>query len=301
MNDLKSYIAVRRCLKEFNPDIIHLHSTKASIVFRFLKLSLDCSIFYTVHGWGFTSGTNIFWARIIKFVERCTKYFITKFILVSQHDVEMGYKSKVLHKRSSLLIYNSYSPSMQNVVSSQVLTRTPGKIRAIMVARLDKQKDHITLLKAIKNVSNIELFLVGDGPKKMELESFSKSIVQPNVHFLGRRSDVGDILRSMDVFLLISNYEGFPISTLEAMSCSLPVIVSDVGGAAEVLNFGDFGFKVGKGNVKELADILKWCTKHPNQLKEMGKVSKSVVESYFNEYTMIEQLDDAYMKDVVNY
>jgi glycosyltransferase involved in cell wall biosynthesis len=77
--------------------------------------------------------------------------------------------------------------------------------------------------------------------------------VTDKVRFAGSRSDVAEILRSLDLYVMPSLWEGLSLAMLEAMAAGLPVIISDVGGAAEVLGDGEFGVRVPPGDVAALA------------------------------------------------
>jgi len=118
-------------------------------------------------------------------------------------------------------------------------------MRVIMVARFAAQKDHRTLIEALRSVPDAELDLVGDGPDLDVVRSYTREIgMADRVRFLGARDDVAALLAGADVFVLRSHWEGFPLSTLEAMRAGLPVVVTDVGGAAEAVEDGVTGFVV---------------------------------------------------------
>ena len=105
-----------------------------------------------------------------------------------------------------------------------------------MVARFSAQKDHTTLLRALAGLQDQpwELDLVGEGPRVAETESLAASLgIRERVHFLGQHMDVDQILARAQVGLLVTNWEGFPLSILEAMRAGLPVVASAVGGVGE--------------------------------------------------------------------
>ena len=108
------------------------------------------------------------------------------------------------------------------------------------VARLDYQKNHaltIQIFKCIlKNKPNAHLLLVGEGELEKEIRAQVKSLgLSNNVHFLGVRMDVPNLLMAMDVFLLPSLFEGFGIVYIEAQAASLPCIGSDIPGAKDTV------------------------------------------------------------------
>lgn len=132
----------------------------------------------------------------------------------------------------------------------------------VTVARLDKQKDHMTLLIAfeliIKDFKNAHLWIVGDGPLKEELKLFvKKRNLDSNVVFWGWRKNLEEIFLKSDVFVLSSRREGFPYALIGAMSFGLPVICTDTPyGPREILNDGKYGFIVPMGGYIELKDAI---------------------------------------------
>ena len=73
MNNRSSFLQVLKIVRKENPDLIHLHSTKAGLLFRFLRLYEDTPVIYTVHGWGFVKGTGLIKGSVISILERVTR------------------------------------------------------------------------------------------------------------------------------------------------------------------------------------------------------------------------------------
>ena len=118
-----------------------------------------------------------------------------------------------------------------------------------LVAALRPEKNHARFLRIAfatrKQRDNVEFLIVGDGPQRVELESLARSLnISRYVHFLGARHDIPDLLAASDVFLLTSDNEASPVSILEAMSCGLPVVASQVGSIDELIVDHETGFCV---------------------------------------------------------
>lgn len=123
---------------------------------------------------------------------------------------------------------------------------------AIFVARLDPQKDHMTLLRALLHVPQLHLQLVGDGRLRGQLQNFVEaSGLRDRVEFLGWRDDVPRLLRNADFYVHSTHSDGFGIAVVEAMAAGLPVIASDVPGLSWVV--GDSGILCKPGDETELA------------------------------------------------
>lgn len=116
----------------------------------------------------------------------------------------------------------------------------PGTRIVGTVGRLDPAKDQHGLVRAFARIraqaAPVALVVVGDGPLRDSLGDLARSEgVAEDVHFLGDRSDVADILRGLDLFVLSSVTEGYSIALLEACATGLPIVATDVGGNAEIV------------------------------------------------------------------
>lgn len=108
----------------------------------------------------------------------------------------------------------------------------------LMVSRFSPQKDHTTLIKAFKRLTNINstLILAGDGPLRQEVEKLVIDLELENkVLFLGVRMDIPNIVKTADICVLSSNWEGFGLVAVEAMAAKKPLIASDVPGLKDIV------------------------------------------------------------------
>jgi glycosyltransferase involved in cell wall biosynthesis len=101
------------------------------------------------------------------------------------------------------------------------------------------------------------------------------------VRFLGQRTDVEQILAKAQVNLLVSNWEGFPLSILEAMRAGLPVIASSVGGIDESVRNEDTGYLVPRGDVEVLRDRIARLLASPALRLRLGASGRSRYEQHF--------------------
>lgn len=125
----------------------------------------------------------------------------------------------------------------------------------VSVGRLEQEKDQATLLKSLPYLETAHLLLIGDGPMRDQLQELASRLgVTHRVHFLGRRTDVPNLLKIADVYVQPSRWEGFGIATLEAMAAGVPVVVSRVAGLKDVV--GDAGLLFEPGNEWELAEKI---------------------------------------------
>jgi glycosyltransferase involved in cell wall biosynthesis len=153
-----------------------------------------------------------------------------------------------------------------------------------MVARFEPQKDHTTLLHALAGLRQEpwHLDLIGDGPLLSHTEALTRQLgLRGRIQFWGQRMDVEARLAQAQVALLITNWEGFPRSILEAMRAGLPVVSSAVGGIAESVRNGQTGFTVPQGDVEGLRQRLKELLDDPGLRLRMGRSGRELYEQRF--------------------
>ncbi len=124
------------------------------------------------------------------------------------------------------------------------------------VARFHKSKDHSTLIKSMLHLpENHHLVLVGEGELKSRFKHSAKELgLESRIHFLGARTDVDRILKSVDIVIMSSFYEGLSLSAIEGMASGKPLLASDVIGLHDIVE--DAGLLYEPGNPEDLADKI---------------------------------------------
>lgn len=164
-----------------------------------------------------------------------------------------------------------------------------------MVGRFSQQKDQLTLIKAMKYIHyDVRLILVGEGNRKEENEQYANDIgVESKVCFLGFRRDIDRILKTVDIVVLSSHWEGFGLAAVEGMAAGKPVIGTNVDGLKEVIGCENMLFDV--GNARELADIINMLIKDKSFYQQKVKDSLYTCEKYD-----IENMVDKYIEIYLN-
>lgn len=125
-----------------------------------------------------------------------------------------------------------------------------------MVAGFRLEKDQDTLIRAMKRLpNNFYLWLIGDGERRKELELLTqKENLTDRVKFWGIRSDVPQLLKTADIIVMSSHWEGLSLSSLEGMSSGKPFVASDVDGLHEIVN--GYGVLFQEGDDKALSETI---------------------------------------------
>ena len=126
-----------------------------------------------------------------------------------------------------------------------------------MVGRFSDAKDQPTLIRAVSRLpEGIHLVLVGEGPLKKENEELAEELdMSDRVHFLGFRKDIPRILKTVDIVVLSSYWEGLSLSSIEGMASGKPFLASNVTGLEEVV--GNIGLLFNQGDIDSLANLIK--------------------------------------------
>ncbi|MFH1445141.1 MAG: glycosyltransferase family 4 protein [Nanoarchaeota archaeon] len=151
----------------------------------------------------------------------------------------------------------------------------------ICTSRLVKRKGIDCLLRALKDIKEFRLLLIGDGPEKTLLEQLTKQLgIEKNVHFIGTvpHNKIINYLNKSDIFVLPSFAEGMSNALLEAISSGLPAVITDVGGSRELVK--NNGVIIEPGNEKQLKDALEKLLNSKKLRDEMSKESLIVAKKF---------------------
>jgi len=286
-------------------DILHLHNFSA-IIYGTLAalLSTRPKIIRTEHN-VIVTGKSIK-RRALRFLKNLLGVFHRKIIAVSDEVKQSQTQSDILFKKKYITIYNGIEtgPHEQVFDHSRYLDEFGFSKEDIIfgkIASMYPQKAHEILFEAIKKVtaeiSGARFLIVGDGPRSDELKQMvHKMGLDRYVIFTGIRSDVKGLLAFIDVFVLSSNWEGFPITILEAMGSGTPVVVTDVGGNREAVVNKETGYLVEHGNPEKLAIALIKIGKDEALRRRMGQNANMRLHRFFTAEIMVEKTEDIYRK-----
>lgn len=293
LHDAIALHQVRKELAAFRPDLVATHSSKAGVLGRAAARSLRIPVTFTVHGWAFTEGVPRRQAFVYRLIETLMSRFTDRIIAVSDADRDLAIGLGVARPERITTIHNGVHDVPVR------LRATPGvdSNRLVKVARFDKQKDHRTLLLALHGLKDLPwtLDLIGDGPQLNGIRMLTRDLrLENRVRLLGQCNDVAERLATYQCALLISNWEGLPLSILEAMRAGLPVISSDVGGCREAVSHGESGFLVPRGDVRGLQYQLRRVLCDPSLRSNLGANGRRIFEERFQVEQMMDKTVSLY-------
>lgn len=167
-------------------------------------------------------------------------------------------------------------------------------LHAVSVARLSREKDFGTLIRAVSLVRDrqphFRVTIVGDGAERAKLELLAAELdVLDRIRFAGERSDIPKILATAGFFVSSSRTEGISLTLLEAMGVGLPILTTAVGGNPEIVDDGRTGRLVPSEDPAALADAIDGMCRDREMWPAMGELGRDRVERHFSLRNMIDQ------------
>ena len=236
--DIKALKEIKKVFKEVNPDIVHLHSSKAGILGRIGIRGNKIKMFYNPHGFSFLKKDDSKLKRMIYWlIEKMAAIVNKRCTIVGCSKGEYEEARKL--NKNSICINNGISIEKIQEETKDLKEKKIDfdNLKVCTVGRISFQKNPKMFNEIAKSFPNLKFTWIGDGELKEELTS-------PNITITGwkSREAVLQILNNNDIFLLPSLWEGLPISLLEAMYLKKICIVSDVIGNKDVIDNGKNGF-----------------------------------------------------------
>ena len=226
IKDFKLYFEIRKIIKEENPDIVHLHSSKAGFLGRLCCSDRNREIFYNPHGYSFLmQGESKIKRLIYKEIELISSKKCGYIIGCSKGEYEEALK---LSKKAFLINNGIDIKKLPKLKEKELDIK---KLKICTLGRISIQKDPKTFNEIAKKFSKIQFTWIGDGELINELNS-------PNIKITGwlEKEKALEIMNKNDIFILTSLWEGLPIALLEAMYYKKICIVSNCIGNRDVIN-----------------------------------------------------------------
>lgn len=287
---LNYYRKLKKINKEYGPfDICHSCTLLNNGINLVIFSRLGCSKLIS-HSHSTKSGRTD--SLIVRFYEKIMKILIARYatdFLACGDDAGKYLYGEQLFAQKGLVINNGidFRTFKFNEYKREELRETMKLSDNIVignVARLDKLKNQSFLIDIIKAMILIDkrciLLLVGDGEEKDKLlEKVKNAELEEYVRFLGARSDVADLLNVFDVFVLPSQYEGLPLSLIEAQVNGLPVVVSE-NVTKEIQISQDCSFIALEDNIDKWVTVLMNYGRKPRKSANLSMIdNKYNIES----------------------
>ncbi|HSP79145.1 MAG TPA: N-acetyl-alpha-D-glucosaminyl L-malate synthase BshA [Myxococcaceae bacterium] len=157
--------------------------------------------------------------------------------------------------------------------------------------------DVLAIFAEVNSQRPCRLLMIGDGPERSPAERQVRELgLASRVAFLGKQDSFVELLASADVFLLPSEQESFGLAALEALSCGVPVVASDVGGVPELVDSGETGYLAPVGDVRAMADQVLSLVSEPARWRAFSQRARQTVLERFQLGPAVERYEALYRR-----
>jgi len=296
---IKCLPVLKQLLAERDYDIVHAHTEIGGLLLKMVG-KIKGQKFFTPHGMSFWKGSSPKSQFVFKPLERWICSGMDQNLGMNMEEVEYLQK---WDKKSANYVHGIglNVQRMQSPVRTREEVRkefgiTDGVKMIASIGELDDNKNHSTVIKAfvMTGRKDFKYVVCGVGPNKemLEQQAISQGF-KDNVILAGYRSDIPDVLNAADIFVFPSFHEGMPVSVLEAMACSLPVICSKIRGNVDIIKEGDNGYLFKPADVETLSKKIMLIMDDAEKRTTMGKKNVEFVKRFSLE-AVTEELKNIY-------
>lgn len=287
----KSYKVLNGLLKQNKFDVIHCNTPIGGVLGRICgKKAKVPRIIYTAHGFHFYKGASLINRTLFKWAEMWLARYTDVIITINREDYKAAQKFK-LRKNGKVYyvpgvgvdtsLIKDTKPKREELVNE--IGAENDSVLLISIGELNKNKNNEVIIKALGKLKNpkIHYILCGVGDKKDELHALSKEFgLEENIHFLGYRTDIAELLKSCDIFVMPSYREGLSRSLMEAMSAGLSCVVSEIRGNIDLIEEDKGGYLCKPDDVNGFAESINNIIKDEDLRKRMVRFNIEKVKMF---------------------
>lgn len=282
----KSYFYIKKLIKENNINIIFAFDLGSSVYSLFpAKLTKKIKFFAQFNGSFIGNKKLLFFLKIFyPFYKKiiCNSYAGANYLK------RLGIPEKKLQVINQGFNFKAMErPDISNLSLKEELNISEDIPLVGCVGKLNKDKDPITFLKAAKIVYSklpkVNFCLIGDGEQKEMLKEFIiNNQMDKYFYLVPKREDAPWLIKDFDIGILSSKNEGLPNVLLEYMYWSKPIVTTDAGDSRKVVQDGNSGFVVPKGDFEKMAEKIIYLLKNKDRAKSFGIKGREILEKEFS-------------------
>jgi glycosyltransferase involved in cell wall biosynthesis len=303
LNDLKALARLRAVIREFAPQLVHTHSSKAGIVGRAAaRLERVPAVVHSIHGFGFTPLQAAPVRALFVLAERIAARWTDHFVAVSDANRQLGLDLGLFDAQSVSVIRSGIAlDRFAGADGGQVRRQLdlPEDARIVcQVGNFKPQKaplDFVRVAAAVlRELPQTWFVMPGEGPLRAAAESLAVELgVAERIVFCGWWDDVPGLLAASQVSVLTSRHEGLPRAVVESLAAGVPVVATAVDGVVEVVRHGVNGFLAAAGDVPSLARGVCQLLGSSELRQEMAAAARGGLDEYDIDL-MVRQQEELY-------
>jgi glycosyltransferase involved in cell wall biosynthesis len=300
--DCLALFEILKIIRKIKPDVLHTHSSKAGFIGRIAGRIAGVKVtVHMPHGHVFYGYFNSIKARLFVFLEKIAALFTDKILTLTEIEKADYIREKI--SVDNRIVTIPCGIDIERYASSSMTVRgefgiSPDQPVIGWVGRTEPVKGCEHFLRACqlikKELPEARFLLVGDGALMGEMEELADSLeIRGEVTFAGYRTDMPEIMNSIDLLLHTPLNEGLGRVLLEAMTCEKPVVAADVGGIPEIIEHGIQGLLVPAGDHVSMAEETLKVLKDPDLAKKLGSAGREKALNFSTE-EMVQKVHKLY-------
>jgi|ERR1700687_1879590 len=296
--DSRMFYRLHRAIKDYNPDVVHTHLHVLRYALPSLLILNRAALLHTVHNLAEREiEAGVRWIQRCAFNHGVVPVAVEEEVALSLKRLYGVQQCRVIPNGIPIDYYARPQTSRQEWRKREGFGEND--VLFVCVARFAAQKNHALLLKAFAegpaSDPTAHLVLVGEGVLRESLEEQARKLgLARQTHFLGVRTDIPDVLGAMDVFALSSDYEGNPLSVMEAMAAGLPIVATAAGGVPNLLENGKEGFIARPANVEDLSNAMSLLLGNGELRQSFGRAAARRARENFDVSAMVQAYQEMY-------
>ena len=305
---MSAYKQLVEFIKQEKIDYIHCNTPTGGILGRLAgKKCMVKKVIYQAHGFHFYKGSPKKNWLVYYPVEKWLAKYTDALITINKEDFELASKKFRLRNNGKVYYVAGVGIDSKQYLSDgklrdekrAELNLKASDIALISMGDLIERKNYETAVRAVAEAKNknIQYFICGRGPEEEKLKNLCASLgVENQVHFLGFRSDIKELLNASDIFLFTTKQEGLPRSMMEAMASGLPCIASKIRGNTDLLENTDGGYLCESTDYKDFAEKINIFANDKNLRENAGKSNLITIQKFSTD-TVSKDLKEIYSEE----
>ncbi|HEX2987807.1 MAG TPA: glycosyltransferase family 4 protein [Chloroflexota bacterium] len=304
-SDLRSFSQLVALMARGRYDLVHTHSSKAGFLGRFAARAAGVKVtVHTPHGFYFLNQKPGRKRSFYLQLERMAGLTTSRIIALSPTEMAEAVDNGIIKSDRIALIENGIRvpavPSDGIVARLRETLAPEAEYLVGTVARFTPQKGPFDFVRMtshlVQLVPGVHVLWCGDGELREQVESLAGELgVSDRLHFLGYRTDVLDIMSTLDLFVLTSLWEGLPYTVLDAMALGKPVVATAAVGTRDIVQEGVTGLLTPVGEPAAAAEAIARLLRAPAERQAMGTAGHETILRRFSQEAMVKRTGQLYV------
>ena len=286
--DLATLRRLNRIVKDRKIDVIHSHKYKTSFYSALTHTVRPVKVLTTYHNWLYQTRALRVYATVDKQLARFSDLCVGVSTPVTDELRRYVPSRKVLQIDNGIDV-SVYHPGASRAEARAALGLSPQRPLAGFVGRLSVEKGLPYFIEAVAGLleQDFDVVIVGDGELRGEIEAKVASLgLSQRVSLWGNRRDTPQIYRALDLFVLPSTQEAFPMVALEAMASGCAIVATAVGEVSRILDNGNCGLVVPPADVIALRDAMGGLLDNEARRRHLGQLARERVVANYSSQAM---------------